>query len=254
MGHWKRKDWVAKLASVVCGLGLMGTAHAVVYVGQWDPVFNASDLRFGTTGTAFANLGWRGDISFDVTGCNPGGTGFAEVNVAATPDCSATMLSATVEFYNAALSGTPPTVASIAYSLAQLAYSDIEFLRYDDGVLTGLDYDSTAAVAALPGGALGSPAVFWQLGFDFPTPSFPTGYNGPNLRYCSQTTNYALPGQPPRIGCDESVFNGSNNVPAPITITLRDPGTVPTPGTLALVLAGLAVLVPLRRRRATASR
>ena len=90
------------LAAATGLLLFAGSAHAIIFVGNWDPSF----------GSAFPNLGFRGQSTFDVsTGCltSPG------IHVDNNDNCIITLLTATVDLYNPNQAGTP-TLQTLIYA------------------------------------------------------------------------------------------------------------------------------------------
>src|SRR4051794_18505951 len=90
------------LAAATGLLLFAGSAQAIIFVGNWDPSF----------GSAFPNLGFRGQSTFDVSaGCltSPG------IHVDNNDNCIITLLTATVDLYNPNQAGTP-TLQTLAYA------------------------------------------------------------------------------------------------------------------------------------------
>jgi len=123
MGHWKSKDWVAKLAGLAFGIGVLGTAPAAVYVGTFDPQFGAP---FTSPPGPF-NLGWRGEVTLDfAAACITPGTIVQTGSGACAASGGAQMLTAWVELYDFAA----PAGASQRLTLDPLRL-DIFALQFD---------------------------------------------------------------------------------------------------------------------------
>jgi hypothetical protein len=82
---------------------MLGSAHAAVYTGNWDPAY----------GVPFPNLGWRGEANFAV----PDGCGTPAV--LSVFDCPGmAVLDAKVVFYDTSVSGPAPALASLFWPVA----------------------------------------------------------------------------------------------------------------------------------------
>lgn len=240
----------AALACAVLGLGAL-PAQSAVYVGSWDPVFNAGDSLFGTTGSLFANLGWRGGVTIEANGCTPGSaTGRSEVLVGA--GCTATMQAAFVEFYETTQAGQPQR-ARIDFNFpGQMAA--INSLLFIDGELEQFDSGETAWSTIDPpvNTALASSGfadIGWRLRFGYTGGSSNEAYDGPVLSYVTDQCSFA--GQSGKECNQNATATGRNDTAAPALLVIGERvNAVPLPGTLALTLAGLAALTGLRRRTA----
>lgn len=115
--------WVS---AVVLALGAVATApaHAVIFVGDWDPAFGAD----------FPDLGWRGEATFFVPDACLAIDGW----VANWDSCSALgmqIVSAEVDFYRV----SDPTNTAFHETLVfDVASSAVLAMELDDGLLTGL--------------------------------------------------------------------------------------------------------------------
>ena len=234
MGHWKRKDWVAKLASVVCGLGLMGTAHAVVYVGQWDPQYGTP---FTTTEGARVNLGWSGEIKLDVDDLCVVDNG----DVTTGSGCEVSVQYAFAEIYDF---NNPTDTRRLNFNPVTF---DVQEMRFSSGNLVGLQTGFFSNFVSDGGFSRGGlDPILFALKFvldepvedEFGTPIF---YSGPLLPY-ARPSGPCTPGEPcgnPNVG----------TFPPNLQFTLIPPNTVPLPGTAALVLLALGVAAAVARRR-----
>src|SRR5437762_1606581 len=97
---------VTSMRRLVLAAGLLllaGSANAIIFVGNWDPSF----------GTSHPDLGFRGQSTFDVSdGClmSPG---FHSDN---GDNCIITLLSASLDLYNASLGSGAPTLQTLIYA------------------------------------------------------------------------------------------------------------------------------------------
>jgi hypothetical protein len=207
-------SWLTRLlAPLVLLLGLAAPAHAVVYVGIWDPEY----------GQPFAGLGWRGTAQFFVPDtCVP--TGSADVDNASACGGAAAVTAASVELYDVA--NPTPTLATLVFTPSTLL---IDTLRYINGELTQLDTtlsDFVLPNADLSAFGVGNDTSFaLQFTLENPRLAFASECRGPN--------------------CDPSGFNDNANFPPDFRITRLQ---VPEPGTLALVALAIVGAAAARRR------
>jgi hypothetical protein len=227
-------------AALLC-LGA-GSAHAVAYVGQWDPVYNPGDTFFGTSGSRVANLGWRGGFGLDVDpSCIPPASA---LNTLVTPAglCTATMTSAFAEFYLT----TDTTEAAIgrvdflASSFNSGSLNSINALAFTGNQLRNIATPlSAAAVASAPASSpLASGSLTWRL--QFLIGNQPGEYTGPSLSYrFSGNCGFG-----PEVPC---VGSNSRNIPPTLRISggFND-NTVPEPGALGLAALALALAAGAR--------
>ena len=236
MGHWKRKDWVAKLASVVCGLGLMGTAHAVVYVGQWDPQYGTP---FTTTEFARVNLGWSGEIKLDVDDFCVVDNG----DVTTGSGCEVSVQYAFAEIYDF---NNPTDILRLNFNPVTF---DVQEMRFSSGNLVGLQTGFFSNFVSDGGFTyVASDPIFFALKFVLDEEVGPVGSGTPIL-YSGALLPWARPGAP---SCGLGEPCGFPNVvafPPNLQFTLIPPNTVPLPGTAALVLLALGVAAAVARRR-----
>jgi hypothetical protein len=236
------------LAALVLGVAA-GGAHAAAYVGNWDPVYNPSNPLWGTSGTAIANLGWRGGFALTADdSCIPAPTaGLVTVSPAGT--CFATMTAAFAEFYVTTdpLQSTIGRVDFLASSFNSGSLNSITALQFSGDQLVNIatQLSAPAAASAPASSALSSPALTWRLQFIIPVDA--GGYAGPSLDYrllddrCIGVVGNVNP-------CFGS--NSISNVPT-LTITGGRNGvtTVPEPGAIGLVALALALAATARAVR-----
>ena len=236
MGHWKRKDWVAKLASVVCGLGLMGTAQSAIYVGTWDP-------QYGTPFTigegAQVNLGWSGEIKLDVDDSCLVSDGDVDIS----SGCGVSVQYAFAEIYE---------MANFTNNL-RLNFNpllvNVQKLRFSSGNLIGLQTLLFSDFVSDEGFIYDYlDPIFFALKFVLDEEVGPVGSGTPIL-YSGALLPWARPVAP---SCGLGEPCGFPNVvafPPNLQFTLIPPNTVPLPGTAALVLLALGVAAAVARRR-----
>jgi hypothetical protein len=221
----KRSLFTAALG-VAAVLGVAGSAQAAIYAGHWDPAY----------GNIFPDLGWEATATFDVpSAC----LGQADGSYAIAGSCSGfQVLTAQVDFYNNTVDSNP------------LTSPVVESFNLSPGVnVTGLD---------IAGGALsGVETGFFQ--FFVPGEASSSIAGGGSYSFslillgsAAQLVAVAHPlTQSP--GCifvnPSEDCTKSDNV-ANGTFTLV---AVPEPETYALMLAGLAAVGYMSRRRRTST-
>jgi hypothetical protein len=206
----------ALLALVLALVGL-GSAQAAVYSGRWDPAY----------GGTFASLGWEASALFNVPDTclalgNSGGI------IAPTGSCAGfSVLSAQIGLYNIAAPGT------ILESFALSTDVNVTGIRIAGGQLTGVDtgfFDSIVPSLGIAGGGDYSFSLILfggdkaQLIYAKPKETSPA---------CAQ---FPVPG----TSCGQSLN------PAVGVFAIAP---IPEPETYALLLAGLAAIGFIARRR-----
>jgi len=234
MGDWKRKDWVAKLAAVVFGLGVLGTAQSAVYVGTWDPQYGTP---FTTAEGARVNLGWSGEIKLDVDDSCLVGNG----DVTIVGSCGVS-----VQYAFAAIYDIADLADNLTLNFDPLSVN-VQKLRFSSGNLVGLQTGFFSNFVNDGGFSRGGlDPILFALKFVLDEPvedefGAPIFYSGPLLPY-ARPSGPCTPGEPcgnPNVG----------TFPPNLQFTLIPPNTVPLPGTAALVLLALGVAAAVARRR-----
>ena len=187
-------------------------SQAAVFEGAWDPAF----------GSAFPDLGWRGEAKFFVPDTCERGTGWRPNAYS----CSGMkILSAEVKFYSL----EEPNNTDLQETLSFDVPSDlVAFMEFDDGLLAGVIgtflYSRESKLSIAGDGYAKFTLSFWD---DFARMYYE--YAPPEGEYTSGLSDIN-PNDPP-------------------SITFR---LVPEPGSLPLVFAGLSALGLLVRRRKVA--
>lgn len=210
----------ALAAAAVAAAGLLGAtaANAAIYTGQYDPAY----------GGIFPDLGWKASAVFDVPApCLALGNG-SSVPVAAGPCAGFSVLSAELQFYDTAAPGT--ILASYALSPSVI----VTGVDIAGGALAGVDtgfFQYVVPTLGIAGnGAYGFSLLLYdqyaQLAYTNPSATSPGCVFLP------------IPGASCGLSANPAVGTFTA-VAAPI----------PEPETYALMLAGLAGLGAVARRR-----
>lgn len=200
--------------AVLAGCAL--PAHAVLYTGSWDPSF----------GSAFPDLGWRGEATFFVPDACLSLDGWVQN----TDSCSASqmqLVSAEVGFYSLSDPDNPALQETLLFDLPSSA---VVAMQLDDGLLTaviGSFVYSRTSTLPLSGGPFADFVLFFEE--DIARMSY--------FKY--------MPGTEPTTG-----FSDPNPPDGAPFITFR---RVPEPGS-ALILVALWALLLQRRAAFSGSR
>ena len=199
-------------------LGGVGSAHAALYTGSWDPLY----------GGPFPELGWSATALFDVPpSCQALGTG---IYIPVTGPCAGfDVVSATVSFYDKDDPGT--ILASFALDTDVI----VNGINLTDGALTGIDtgyFDYFIPTLDIAGGGNYSFSLILY------------GGNLAQLIYANPPTTspFCASEKVPGTDCGRSQFPAVGSFTTP----------VPEPETYVLMIAGLGAigLAARKRRRA----
>jgi hypothetical protein len=236
-GLLKRVSAAAGVASLVA---FAGQANAASYVGSWDPAF----------GSAFPNLGWRGEAVFVIPDACLAVDGIY-TNGSTCANGGLQITSAVVEFYNLS---APPAIGS---PIGQNVTGVLDTLYFVQPSLT--------ITMDVRGGEL-----FGVIGtfLTFDTSSIPLvtamGYNGASATFglgfrddplFSGNAYYAQMGwtqdRPCRffVHCTKFGKSDLQNSSGGSFLTFERILAVPEPGSLALLLPAIGMLAAFRRRK-----
>ncbi len=220
------------LIAAAAWLGAATPAHAVVYVGNWDPAF----------GGIFPNLGWKGTATFSLPAACDGLTG---LYFNASPGCGGgamQILSASVSFYNLAnptstlqtLNFTSPGAVISASVATPISLAFIP----GSTLLTGLTSDfSTGVLGTIAESQFSGNSYRFYLRFSGTTSVLAYSNSDASLANCTFTF------------ANREICGLSATSPE---VTFRPlTAAIPEPETYALMLLGLAAVgfVALRRKQ-----
>jgi hypothetical protein len=204
------------LAAAAGLLLFAGSANAIIFVGNWDPSF----------GDGFPNLGFRGQSTFDVSSGCLTSPGFHSDN---GDNCIITLLTASLDLYNASLGSGAPTLQTLIYAPPAIDPDPLDQVFVNAALtVTGVNMSTF-------------------IGPQFDT-SPATGYSGPLfLQFIldpNGSSNAFIFTGDCSEGCSPDLSNPSN--PAAIRISVLQ---VPEPGSLALLFGALGAGWLARRLR-----
>jgi hypothetical protein len=228
---------------MVAWLAFVGPAHALAYVGRWDPAY----------GQPFNDLGWRGEIKVDSpTNC---GAAADFTGIVTCAPGAAVVNYSFVELYM--LSDPSTTVDLLTFAPPAPATFTVNMLEFADGAITGLvtgrsDFiydpveDVDFALQFAVDGIMATPLP-GRIGV-------PTDYTGPILIFrdmiCIEE-HHKKGDYDHDEDCDDYKFAyGTNNLTDVANRPVVTFSVVSEPGTLALVLFGVLAGAGLRRRSA----
>ena len=236
----------------VVGAGMAATpAHAILVSGSWDPAF----------GSAFPNLGWRGEVTYDVpqvcftqsaTTITSGTTGPCSL-------ANITLKGAKVDFYSVSAGVGAPTLGSLNWT--NPGVPSINSMFFSGGLLTGA---TTGTFAALVGPTMSAfPKVddfYWALDFDAGvTPGTAVSRLAYGTLECDSKEGcgegdagrYRFSSKGTSVVECEFEIKGWNTGGEAV-VRFAPVGQVSEPATFALALAGLSFIgIGARRRRHT---
>ena len=223
-----KKSVVAAAIAGVLALAGAGSAQALAVSGTWDPAYGAS----------FAGLGWSGEASWEVPQyCLDSVVGTVSTN--ANLACGISdifLLSAKVNFYNVSNSSA---LGSLVWTGAapQGPFPNVTSMSFGGGLVTGLEtglFNFLHGPAALD--PSGGDQNFWALQFT----SISGGFVQARLAFKSCEVELEE--------CTGLKWNDSVNYPAVVKGQYFT-SAIPEPQTYALMLAGLAAMGFVARRR-----
>ena len=216
----KKLKHASAMVGMAATLVFSGQAHAVQFVGEWDPAF----------GSPFTELGWRGEATFEI----PAACLSLNGNVWNNDPCSANgmkILSAEVEFYDL---DTPLVTAETLFF--NIPSTTVLSMTVTGGVLSGVNglfpYFGTSFLPIA--GSSDFQLSFVDLSSFLNLEPFAILYF--QNRQC-----------PTNVKCLTSGFSAIQTEGGGNTfMTFR---AVPEPGSLALMLPALGLLALVRRRK-----
>jgi hypothetical protein len=207
----------AAATALALNFGAMGSAGAAVVVGSFDPAF----------GSPFTDLGFRGTVTMNIPDACLLNSGLTYVT---DPGCGGwSMVGGTVDFYNFSLPPVPPTVETLAYTGGSLNVLNIV----------------SGAVTAIGGWlATTEPSSSFDYAIDYGNYSqyqyyyaFDINFGAFLIAFVDETNPYL---------CD--ISDGcSSDYTGLEAVTY----VVPEPDTIALMLAAVAAMGAVVRRRRT---
>jgi hypothetical protein len=205
------------LAGAAGLLLLAGSANAIIFVGNWDPSF----------GPLHPDLGFRGQSTFDVS---PGCLTSSGLHSDNSDNCIITLLTASLDLYNASLGSGAPTLQTLIYAPPAIDPDPLDEV-FVNAALTVIGVNMSTFIGPQFDN---SPA---------------TGYSGPLflqfiLNSDSGASNAFIFTGNCSEGCSPDLTNPSN--PAAIRISVLQ---VPEPGSLALLFGALGAGWLARRLR-----
>jgi PEP-CTERM motif len=219
-------------------------AQAIIVTGSWDPAY----------GAAFPDLGWRGQVSFDVPqACFSLNATITSASSGACSLSAITLESAKVDFYRVSAGANAPTLGTLNWTAPGVP--SINRMFFGGGQMTGA---TTGIFDALRGPSIAGFSTvddfYWALDFDQgATPGTSVARLAYGKLECDDEggcgdgkTNYRFATKGGLFADCEFEIIGWNDPRQTPTVKFS---RVPEPGSVALMFAGFAAVGFATRRR-----